>query len=205
MKYLKLFENFEKNSTLLVVDVQKSFKKFFNEMYLNELKKYCNNFSEVYQLWDNHVHGKNPDKDYLYDHNPDIPVNDDLYTFPNQKDLIEKRYRYDVDVEFFKEKMSKDQYIKLKSLEDSKKLKIGDNFKTNSGIILIFIGNNHNWFECPVKLYNLLSGLSGKEVTIVGGADSECLQDIFVTAESLGVNIKRDWKYIYSATHCGIN
>ena len=118
--------------------------------------------------------------------------------------MIEKRYRYDVDVEFFKEKMSKDQYIKLKSLEDSKKLKIGDHFKTDSGIILVFIGNNHKWFECPVKLYNLLSELSGEEVTIVGGADSECLQDIFVTAESLGVRIKRDWKYIYSATHCGI-
>jgi hypothetical protein len=141
MKYLKVYENFA-NEVLLIVDVQKSYKKFFTEMYLHELKKYCNNFTNVYQIFDNHVDGKNPNKDYLYDDNPDIPVNDDLYTFPNQKDLIEKRYRYDVDVEFFKEKMSKDQYIKLKSLEDSKKLKIGDTFKTDSGIILIFIGNN---------------------------------------------------------------
>jgi hypothetical protein len=139
MRYLKTFESHSSKDILIVVDVQKSFKKFFNEIYLHELKKYCNNFTNVYQIFDNHVDGKNPNKDYLYDDNPDIPVNDDLYTFPNQKDLIEKRYRYDVDVEFFKEKMSKDQYIKLKSLEDSKKLKIGDNFKTNSGIILIFI------------------------------------------------------------------
>jgi hypothetical protein len=204
MKYLKLFENFEKsNSTLLVVDVQKSFKKFFNEMYLNELKKYCNNFSEVYQLWDNHIHGKNPDKDYLYDHNPDIPVNDDLYTFPNQKDLIEKRYNYDVDADFYKKILSKEVYQQIKSQENT--LKKGQYFPTKEGTIIVFIGNNHQWFQCPVKLYNLFQKLKDKEVTIVGGADSECLEDVVTTAEALGVNIKRDWKYIYSANHCPIS
>lgn len=204
MRYLKLFENFVENRILIIVDVQKSFKKFFSEMYLNELNKYCKNFNKVYQIFDNHVDGKNVDKDYLYDENPDIPVNGDLYIFPNQVDIIEKRYRYDVDIDFFKEKMSKEQYNKIKYLQDSKKLKIGDHFRINNGIILVFIGNKHNWFECPVKLYNLLSDLSGKEVTIIGGADGECLQDIFVTAESLGVKIKRNWKYIYTATSCPI-
>jgi hypothetical protein len=203
MQYLKLFENFQ-NETLIIVDVQKSFKKFFTEMYLHELKKYCENFSEVYQLWDNHVNGKNVDKDYLFDDNPDIPVHSDLYNFPNQTDIIEKRYRYGVDVDFFKKNMSKGQYHEIKHLENEKKLKVGDLFKINGGIIIVFIGNNHNWFECTVKLYNLLKSLSGREVTIVGGADNECLQDIFVTAESLGVKIKRDWKFIYTATSCPI-
>ena len=50
MKFLKTFESYG-NETLIIVDVQKSFKKFFSEMYLNELKKYCNNFQNVYQLW----------------------------------------------------------------------------------------------------------------------------------------------------------
>ena len=204
MKYLKLFENFGKNnSTLLVVDVQKSFKKFFNEMYLNELKKYCSSFSEVYQIFDNHVDGKNPDKDYLYDDNPEIPVNGDLYTFPNQVDLIEKRYNYDVDVEFYKKILSKEVYQQIKSQE--KTLKKGQYFPTEEGTIIVFIGNNHQWFQCPVKLYNLFQKLKGKEVTIVGGADSECLEDVVTTAEALGVNIKRDWKYIYSANHCSIS
>jgi hypothetical protein len=95
MKYIKTYEN-HNNTTLIIVDVQKSFKKFFTEMYLNELKKYCQNFQNVYQIFDNHVDGKNVDKDYLYDDEPEIPIHDDLYHFPNQKDIIEKRYNYDV-------------------------------------------------------------------------------------------------------------
>src|ERR1035437_8565286 len=88
MKYVKTFEN-HNNSTLIIVDVQKSFKKFFTDMYINELKKYCKNFKNVFQIWDNHIDGKNVDKDYLYDKKPDIPVHNDLYTFPNQVELKE--------------------------------------------------------------------------------------------------------------------
>ena len=81
MVCIKKFEKFQNESILVIVDVQKSFKKFFSEMYLNELKKYCNNFTDVYQIFDNHVHGKNPDKDYLYDHNPGVPDHNDIYNF----------------------------------------------------------------------------------------------------------------------------
>jgi len=102
MRYIKIFENFNQSNVLIVVDVQRSFRKFFSEMYLNELKKYCNTFQFVYQIFDNHVDGVNVDKDYLYDENPDIPIHDDLYHFPNQTDIIEKRYNYDVDVDFYK-------------------------------------------------------------------------------------------------------
>ena len=90
MEYIKKFENYNnQNSVLIVVDVQKSFRKYFNEKYLNELNKYCKNFNTVYQIWDNHIDGKNIDKDYLYDNDPDVPIHNDLYYFPNQKDLIE--------------------------------------------------------------------------------------------------------------------
>ena len=102
MRYLKTFESHSSKDILIVVDVQKSFKKFFNEVYLHELKKYCNEFSKVYQIWDNHVDGRNVDKDYLYDEDPEIPIHKDLYHFPNQTDLIEKRYNYDVDADFYK-------------------------------------------------------------------------------------------------------
>ena len=102
MRYLKTFESHSSKDILIVVDVQKSFKKFFNEIYLHELKKYCNDFSRVYQIWDNHVDGRNVDKDYLYDEDPDEGTNDDLYEFTNQIDLIEKRYQYDVDADFYK-------------------------------------------------------------------------------------------------------
>jgi len=203
MQYLKLFENFN-NDVLIIVDVQKSFRKYFSEMYLHELKKYCENFSEVYQLWDNHVDGKNVDKDYLFDENPDIPVHNDLYNFPNQKDIIEKRYNYDVDVDFYKKILDKETYDLIKTKEESNGLRRGDLFKTKEDTVIVYIGNNHKWFQIPRKLYKLFEELNGQEVTIVGGADSECLSDVFISAESMGVNIKRNWKFIYTATSCPI-
>jgi hypothetical protein len=62
----------------------------FTKNYLSELNKYCLIIIKFIK-YDNHVDGKNPDKDYLYDNNPDIENKDDLYKFNNQVDLIEKR------------------------------------------------------------------------------------------------------------------
>ena len=204
MKNIKTFENFQSDSTLIIVDVQKSFRKFFSEMYLNELKKYCNNFKYVYQIFDNHVDGKNVDKDYLYDENPDVPVHNDLYYFPNQKDIIEKRYNYDVDVDFYKKILDKKVYNEISQKEQNNQLKKGDIFPTKEGTYIVYVGNNHKWHHISKKLYDLFVNLKGKNVTIVGGSDSECLEDIFIAATSIGVNIKRNWKFIYTATSCPI-
>lgn len=204
MIHIKAFEGFNNESSLIIVDVQKSFRKFFTEMYINQLVKYCNNFESVYQIFDNHVDGKNVDKDYLYDDNPDLPVNGDLYGFPNQKELIEKRYNYDVDVDFYKKILDEETYRRIKNKEDKGILKKGEMYNTNEGTVIIYIGNNHNWIHLGKRLIKLLKSLSGKQATIVGGADGECLEDIFVAAESFGVIIKRDHRYIYSAVHCPI-
>jgi hypothetical protein len=64
MRYLKTFESHSSDDVLIVVDVQKSFKKFFTDAYIEALKDYCGGFKKVYQIWDNHVDGKNVDKDY---------------------------------------------------------------------------------------------------------------------------------------------
>ena len=202
MKYIKTFEQKNNESILLIVDVQKSFSKYFTLMYINQLNKYCNEFSDVYQIFDNHVDGKNVSKDYLYKENPEIPVHDDLYNFPNQKDIIEKRYNYDVNVYFYKKILNKEVYNEIKHKEDNNLLKRGDYFYTKEGTIIVYIGNNHIWYHCPKKLYNLFKQLDGKEITMVGGSDSECYLDVETTAKSLGVNVKRNYKYIYSANHC---
>ena len=204
MKYLKHFESYNQNTTLIVVDVQKSFKKFFTEMYLHKLKEYCKQFSNVYQIWDNHVNGKNVDKDYLYHDDPEIPIHDDLYKFPNQIELIEKRYNYDVDADFYKKILDKEVYKDIKSREENNTIKRGDLFKTKEDTAIVYIGNNHKWFHIPKKLYDLFLKLKGKEVIVVGGSDGECAEDIFVSGESMGVRMKRDHRYIYSATHCPI-
>jgi hypothetical protein len=204
MRYIKTFENHSNESTLIIVDVQKSFRKFFTEMYIHKLKEYCKEFSNVYQIWDNHSLGKNIDKDYLYDDNPKIPIHDDLYKFPNQKELIEKRYNYDVDVDFYRKILDKEVYNEIKEKEDTKTIKRGDIFKTKEGTAIVYIGNNHKWTHIPIKLYNIFLNLSGKEVLIAGGSDSECLEDIYIAGKSMGVKMKRDHRYIYSATHCPI-
>ena len=202
MKYIAQYKDFNKDSILLIVDVQKSFSEFFTKQYVEELKKYCKDFDKVYQIYDNHVEGKNPDIQYLYEEDPDSPISGDMYTFPNQVDVIEKRYRYDVNIDFFKKELYPKKYQEIHQREKKKEIKIGEYFKTKNGTVLVFINNNHIWFECPIKLYDLLKSWKDREVVIVGGADRECLTDVEITAKSLGVKIKKNDNYVYSAGHC---
>jgi len=200
-----LNESVNEDSNLMIVDVQKSFSKFFTPNYITQLKEYAKSYSNVYQIWDNHIDGHNVDKDYLYDKKPDTPsMHNDLYAFENQKMLIEKRYSYDVDAKFFKKILDEKTFKIVKEKEKKGLLKRGEIFKTNEGTIIVYIGNKHVWFHCPKKLYELLLKLKGKHLTMVGGSDSECLSDVFTTCESIGVLVKRDWGYIYSATNCPI-
>ena len=191
------------DTNLIIVDVQPSFKQFFTDLYVHKLKEYAKKYTNVYQIWDNHQQGNNVDKDYLYDKKPDIP-NTNLYKFPNQKDIIEKRYNYDVDADFYKKILDKNTYTEVKEKENKKLLKRGDYFKTTEGTIIVYIANKHVWYHCPKKLYDLFIKLKGKEVTMVGGSDQECFLDVETTATSLGVSIKRDFGYIYSASNCPI-
>jgi hypothetical protein len=205
MRFIKKFENYSPiKDILIIVDVQKSFRKFFTEMYLHDLNNYCKEFNEVYQIFDNHVDGKNVDKDYLYDSNPDIPVNGDLYKFPNQKMLIEKRYLYNVNVTFFKKILDKELYKDILYKEQNKKLKMGDYFFTKYDTIIVYIGNNHNWFHVGKKLLNFLKSLKGKTVTMVGGSSGECFLDLVTTAKSIGIDVEENGKYVYSASYCPI-
>jgi len=210
MRYLKTFESHSSKDILIVVDVQKSFSEFFTDKYVDELKKYCNRFDRVYQIWDNHHLGKNVDKDYLYDEDPVEHIDDDLYEFANQIDLIEKRYQYDVDADFYKRVLDNDVYKDVSSKEENNELIKGDFFPTKEGTIIVFINNNHRWFHLPKKLYDIFVEITEAQteenilVTIVGGADGECITDIEVAAKSLGVKFKRDEKYIYSASYCPI-
>ena len=208
MRYISHFESFgNENKILIVVDVQKSFKKFFTDKYVSELKKYCKRFDKVYQIFDNHHEGKSVNKDYLYNHKAEINDLSDLYEFPNQVEIIEKRYNYDVDVDFYKKILDDETYNKLKSRE--KKLSKGEFFKTKEDTIIVFIGNNHKWFHVPKKLYKVFKDLKeaqteNAKITIVGGANGECLDDVITTAVSLGLQIDKNSNFIYSAEYCPI-
>ena len=214
MRYLKTFESHSSDDVLIIVDVQKSFSKYFTDNYVSQLKDYSRGFGRVYQIWDNHVDGKNVDKDYLYDEDPDAPMNGDLYHFPNQSDLIEKRYNYNVDADFYKNILDKSVYEDIKSKEDEGSLVRGDSFPTKEGTLIIYIGNNHKWYHMPKKLHELFEeinqaqslneSMSVNDVIMVGGADRECLDDVETAAKVMGVRLKRNEKFVYSATHCPI-
>jgi len=203
MKIIKKFENFGRGDVLLIVDVQKSFSKFFTDKYIEELNSYCKNFNEVHLIWDNHHEGK-VDLDYLYDEDPIQPKEGELYKFPNVVEVVEKRYNYDVDVTFYKKLLNPKKYREILNLEKSGGLKKGDLFGTNSGTAIVYIGNNHNWFHIGKKLFNTLNGLKGREITIVGGAHNECLEDIYIAAKSIGLDITKDMGFIWSAKNCPI-
>ena len=214
MRYLKTFESHSSDDVLIIVDVQKSFSKYFTDNYVSQLKDYSRGFGRVYQIWDNHVEGKNVDKDYLYDEDPEAPMNGDLYHFPNQSDLIEKRYNYNVDADFYKNILDKSVYEDIKSREDEGSLVRGDSFPTKEGTLIIYIGNNHKWYHMPKKLHELFEeinqaqslneSMSVNDVIMVGGADRECLDDVETAAKVMGVRLKRNEKFVYSATHCPI-
>jgi hypothetical protein len=208
MRYIYQFEKFNSTkSVLIIVDVQKSFKKYFTDNYIKSIKDLSTKYGSVYQIFDNHHEGKNVDKDYLYDNKPTLDNKSDLYTFPNQRDLIEKRYNYDVDANFYKKILDDEIYQKIK--DNEKNLSKGQYFPTTEGTIIVYIGNNHKWFHVPKKLYDLLNELKQAQsenttIHIVGGAKGECLDDIITTCESLGLDISKIDEYIYSATHCPI-
>jgi hypothetical protein len=204
MRYIKKFESFgDLSDTLIIVDVQPSFSKFFTKNYVAQLKQYSKNYKEVYQIYDNHHEGTSVDKDYLYNENPDIST-DKLYEFPNQKDIIEKRYNYNVDADFYKKILSDDIYKEIKGKEEKNLLKRGDLFNTTEGTIIVYIGNKHKWMHVGKKLIKFFRGLSGKVVIICGGSDNECLLDIETVAKSLDVNVRRNNDFIYTATYCPI-
>jgi hypothetical protein len=182
---------------LLIVDVQSDFKKFFPtdpNGYLKKLDDYCQEFPDekglkgVYQIWDSN-RGSKP-----------------TYKFKNQKDLVEKKYG--VKKFYSKFKGGFDEWIHHifdeKTLEQfqsrKNKFKEGDAFKTKNGKeFLIYIGNTHKWFYVNNELVELFQKLRGKKIIICGGADGECLEDVFIAAKSFNVNPIYNHKYIYSA------
>ena len=204
MKYIKLFDNYKSGDTLIIVDVQRSFFKFINNKYLKELNIYCKEFESVIQIFDNHFEEQKPDKDFLYHDEPDVENTSDLYKFNNQTEIIEKRYTHNVNIAYFKNILTKEQLVEIKKREQTNSIKIGELFVTTEDTALVYIGNAHKWFHLGKKLYDLFKKLKNKSVVIVGGASDECLEDVLISAKSVGVDVKTNKKFVYSATHCPI-
>ena len=182
---------------LLVIDVQSDYKKYFPtdpNGFLKKLDNYCEEFKEggklqgVYQIWDSN-RGSKP-----------------TYKFKNQRDLIEKKFG--VKKFYQKYKGGFNEWIHHifdeKTLEQfnsrKNKFKEGDAFKIkDKNEFLVYIGNNHKWFYVNEELVDLFKKLRGKKVIIVGGAESECLEDVYIALKSFNVSPVKNHQYIYSA------
>lgn len=199
-EYLVVKENISlinHNGILLIVDVQSNFKKYFPTNphgYLKKLDKYCEEFPSgstelggVYQIWDSN-RGSKP-----------------TYIFKNQKEFVEKKFGikkyYSKYNGGFKEWIHYifDENTLNKFFAKKDKFQKGDLFKVkDKNEYLVFIGNNHKWFYINEELVNLFKKLRGKKVIIVGGADDECLEDVYIAAKSFNINPIYNHQYIYS-------
>jgi mRNA-degrading endonuclease HigB of HigAB toxin-antitoxin module len=156
---------------LLIVDVQKEFGDYIPDNMVKELFEYCKEFKEVYQIWDSH--------------DAVAPT----FKFPNQKGSINKK--------FGKKFLEKDVQNKLEKLKNDSIE--GQQIQIDSDDIFVRVKNNHDWFFINDDLLKLFNQLKGKTIILVGGADFECLNDIFVACKSMGIKSLLNHKYIYSA------
>jgi len=190
LKYKKIQEeaqtpqntkSLENEGILVVVDVQGEFDEYTPQGFEQNIMKYCEEFPKgteendirgVYQIWDaNKATGF-------------------TYTFPNQVLTIKKNYGTKFNASI--------KQSALKLPQDSKEGKL---FKfKNTNRYLVKINNNHKWFYVNDDLYNLFQKLKGKKVIVIGGADMECLSDVYISMKSFGVNPVYNHDYIYNAS-----
>jgi hypothetical protein len=195
LRDFRIFESKKKNGStdILICDVQESFKKFFGDKYLEELREYCEGFSRVFQVWDDHNGVEKPD-----------------YDFPNQVDTYRKTYGMTLKLEdvegYFPESMWETVKTAVYNIPDE-----GAIFETIYGSAWVYIGSRHKWFLCPKELMTLFKSFVRQErkIILVGGAGcrdgnhstgGECAYDIFLTMKFLGVQVEYNNEFVYSAS-----
>lgn len=173
----------EKSEALLIVDVQESFDKFMTEDYVNAVFEFCEDFDRVYQVWDS------------------INQNEPSWTFPNQVGECSKEYG-DLEIEHFDEFFNEIDIERHKTIFENPSK--GDKMYCKDGSVWLYVGEMHTWFWLKKDLENFLKSIKefDESPTIVGGSSEECLEDLIVACEHVGLSPKLDYRYIYSATFC---
>lgn len=182
--YTKINEYFNnKNSVLVAVDIQ---KRFVGQKFINNIIEYSKEFTEVYQIFYGDEFGI---YDTGLDYSPDVKL-------PNEVGVWVKGlnfYEYAVDKilwdEDTLEKLENDDY----EIGDSLELPDNSNF---SGMKMVKISDGQ-WFLITNSLNDLYQSLKDKKIVLVGGGVGECLDDVYVSMKSFGLNVKINKKYTY--------
>jgi len=157
---------------LVIVDVQKEFDKFIQYDLVDELHDYAEKFNQVYQIWDTNKNNVAP-----------------TYKFPNEIDAVAKKFGKN----HFSDKVKK----YTKEIKDS--TEEGTTLKLSDGSYVVRVDNNHDWFYVNNEMVDLIQKLKDVNVILVGGANQECLEDVYIAFKAFGVNVKINDKYVYSA------
>jgi len=182
-----------KGDCLVIVDVQKEFSKFMYkptpEQYINNINSYCDQFGDVYQIWDGHIYEDEKLKE----------IEEPSYTFNKQKDAIRKIYGTTANKEV--SELGEKILSSEKDIKQGDKFKVDDNFDLNDSgeNYMVRVENNHKWFYVNKEIANFINTLIGKNVVIIGGADGECLKDVIVAMNSFGLKPTKNENYVYSA------
>lgn len=159
---------------LVIVDVQREFSSFIPQGYVEKLNTYCGEFPTVYQIWDCNKAQK------------------PSWKFPNEKGAYVKKYGTTFSEELVA--LTKELEKKFPNAREGDRFKFKD---VNS--VVIRVKNNHHWFYINEDLVKLFKSLKGKSVIVIGGAENECLEDVYEGLESFGVKPTYNHEYIYSA------
>lgn len=179
-KEAKQTQELENNDGILVVvDVQGEFDEYTPQGFEENIMKYCEEFPKdeegrgVYQIWDSNK------------------ATGFTYTFPNQIIAVRKNYGTK-----FNTTIRNIAFNKLpQDVPEGKVYRFEDTNK-----YLVKVNNNHKWFFVNGELYDLYQKLKSKRVIIIGGADNECLQDVYVSMKSFGIIPVYNHNYIYNAS-----
>jgi len=161
------------SKVLVIVDVQREFDEFIQHDLVDALSKYAETFDTVYQIWDTHNNTVAP-----------------THSFPGQVDSIPKKFGN----KHFSDEVK--EYIeKIEASSDN-----GRTFKLSGeeGYV-VRVKNNHDWFYVNPEIVDLISKLKDKKVILAGGADGECLEDVYQAFLSFGLKVHINKKYTYSA------
>lgn len=160
------------SKALVIVDVQKEFDEYIQHDLVDALSDYAEKFDTVYQIWDTHNDSLAP-----------------THSFPGQIDSVPKK--------FGKKHFSKDVQEYIKNIKASSTE--GRTFKLSNNGYVIRVKNNHDWFYVNPEVTKLIHELKGRKVILAGGADGECLEDIYQAFLAFGLDVHINKKYTYSA------
>lgn len=159
---------------LIIVDVQLHFPSV-TDQYVDGIFELCETFDEVYQIWDA-IDSDKPD-----------------FEFPNEIEKIRKEYGGELleeDIDSYNFSKKDKDLLKERFAEES--FEPGDMFANEYNLSrnwFLYVGGNHTWFIVEEKLFQLFEKLrdEGKRAILCGGALMECLEDIRVLADSVGL------------------